>query len=132
FCPSYVTIEGGAPRRGRALAAASDLYAGLPEPAAPALDKPYGIVIAGIGGTGVITIGALLGMASHIEGKGVSVLDMTGVAQKGGAVTTYVRIAARPDELNSVRIAVGDAAAVIGCDIVVTCEHAVMSRMREG
>jgi indolepyruvate ferredoxin oxidoreductase len=132
FCPSYVTVEGGAPRRGRALTTGNDLFAGLPEPKAPALDKPYGIVIAGIGGTGVITIGALLGMASHIEGKGVSVLDMTGVAQKGGAVTTYVRIAARPDELNSVRIAVGDAAAVIGCDIVVTCEHAVMSRMRHG
>jgi indolepyruvate ferredoxin oxidoreductase len=130
FCPSYVTIEGGAPRRGRALAA-KDLFTDLPEPALPPLEKPHGIVIAGIGGTGVITIGALLGMASHLEGKGVSVLDMTGVAQKGGAVTTYVRIAAQPEQLNSVRIAVGDAAAVIGCDIVVTCEHAVMSRMQK-
>src|SRR5262249_47656540 len=81
---------------------------------------------------GVITIGALLGMAAHLEGKGVSVLDMTGVAQKGGAVNTFVRIADRPEQLNSVRIAVGDADAVIGCDLLVTCENEIMVRMQRG
>ncbi|MBI3375824.1 MAG: indolepyruvate ferredoxin oxidoreductase family protein [Betaproteobacteria bacterium] len=130
FCPSYVTVEGGALRRSRALAIVDD--AGLPEPSRPALDRPYGIVVAGVGGTGVITIGALLGMAAHLEGKGVSVLDMTGVAQKGGAVITYVRIAAAPDALHSVRIAAGDANAVIGCDIVVGVENAILTKMRRG
>ncbi len=76
--------------------AADDLFAQLPEPELPALTRPYSIVVAGVGGTGIITVGALLGMAAHLEGKGVSVLDMTGVAQKGGAVTTFVNIAARP------------------------------------
>jgi len=130
FCPSYVTVEGGAPRRGKALAATDGLLAGLPQPQPPALDRPYGIVIAGVGGTGVITVGALLGMAAHLEGKGVSVLDMTGVAQKGGAVITYVRIGERPEALHAVRIAAGDANAVIGCDIVVTVENAILTKMR--
>jgi len=130
FCPSYVTVEGGALRGGKALAAADDLFAGLPEPQRPALDRPYGIVIAGVGGTGVITVGALLGMGAHLEGKGVSVLDMTGVAQKGGAVITYVRIGERPEALHSVRIAAGEANAVIGCDIVVTVENAILTKMR--
>ncbi len=67
----------------------------MPEPALPALERPYSIVVAGVGGTGIITVGALLGMAAHLEGKGVSVLDMTGVAQKGGAVTTFVQHRAR-------------------------------------
>ncbi|HKB55245.1 MAG TPA: indolepyruvate ferredoxin oxidoreductase family protein, partial [Ramlibacter sp.] len=130
FCPSYVTVEGGRPRRGRAVAVLDDT--GLPEPARPDLARPYGVVVAGVGGTGVITIGALIGMAAHLEGKGVSVLDMTGVAQKGGAVVTFVRIGAAPEALHSVRIAAGDANAVIGCDIVVGVENAILSKMRRG
>ncbi|MBM3556097.1 MAG: indolepyruvate ferredoxin oxidoreductase family protein, partial [Alphaproteobacteria bacterium] len=132
FCPSYVTVEGGMPRRGREVAAATELFARLPTPAQPALDHPHGIVVSGIGGTGVITIGALLGMAAHLEGKGVTVLDMTGVAQKGGAVTTFVRIGATPEALHTIRIAAGDADAVIGGDILVTCENAVLTRLRKG
>ncbi len=132
FCPSFVSIEGGRPRRGQALAVQDALFATLPEPAVPALEHPYGIVVAGVGGTGIITVGALLGMAAHLEGKGVSVLDMTGVAQKGGAVTTYVRIARDPQSLHAVRIAAGDANAVIGCDILVTAENAIMTRMQRG
>ncbi|MBI5909990.1 MAG: indolepyruvate ferredoxin oxidoreductase family protein [Betaproteobacteria bacterium] len=130
FCPSYITVEGGALRKSNALAVIDD--AGLPEPQRPALDRPFGIVVAGVGGTGVITIGALLGMGAHLEGKGVSVLDMTGVAQKGGAVVTFVRIGAAPEALHSVRIAAGDANAVIGCDIVVGVENAILSKMRRG
>ena len=91
------------------MAAADELFTALPQPPFPALDRPYSIVVAGVGGTGIITVGALLGMAAHLEGKGVSVLDMTGVAQKGGAVTTFVRIAARPQDLHTIRIAAGEA-----------------------
>ena len=131
FCPSFVSVEGGRPRRGKARAA--DLqFAQVPEPLVPALTRPHSIVVAGVGGTGIITVGALLGMAAHLEGKGVSVLDMTGVAQKGGAVTTFVRIAARPEDLHTIRIAAGDADAVIGSDLLVTAENSIMSRMQRG
>ena len=132
FCPSFVSIEGGTPKRGKAQAAAEELFAKLPAPLLPALDRPYSIVVAGVGGTGIITVGALLGMAAHLEGKGVSVLDMTGVAQKGGAVTTYVRIAARPEALSTIRIAAGEANAVIGSDLLVVAENAIMTRMQKG
>ncbi|MEO8755636.1 MAG: indolepyruvate ferredoxin oxidoreductase family protein, partial [Casimicrobiaceae bacterium] len=132
FCPSFVSVDGGRPRRGQALAAAGDQFAQLPEPALPALARPYSIVVAGVGGTGIITVGALLGMAAHLEGKGVSVLDMTGVAQKGGAVTTFVKIAQRPADLHTIRIASGEANAVIGSDLLVTAENSIMTRMQRG
>lgn len=132
FCPSFVSVEGGRPRRGKAMAKADDLFAQLPEPESPGLNRPYSIVVAGVGGTGIITVGALLGMAAHLEGKGVSVLDMTGVAQKGGAVTTFVRIAARPQDLHTIRIAAGEANAVIGSDLLVTAENSIISRMQRG
>src|SRR5690606_17614918 len=88
FCPSFVTVEGGALRKKKG-SGAKDLLADLPMPVLPALDKPWNILITGVGGTGVVTIGALLGMAGHLEGKGATVLDQTGLAQKGGAVTTH-------------------------------------------
>ncbi len=132
FCPSFVSVEGGRLRRGAAQEADQERFARIPAPALPPLDRPYSMVVAGIGGTGIITIGALLGMAAHLEGKGVSVLDMTGVAQKGGAVTTYVRIAARPQDLHTIRIAAGEANAVIGSDILVTAENAILTRMQRG
>jgi indolepyruvate ferredoxin oxidoreductase len=132
FCPSFVSVEGGRLRQGRAMAAQDDLFAGLPEPALPTLERPWSIVVAGVGGTGIITVGALLGMAAHLEGKGVSVLDMTGVAQKGGAVTTYIRIGAKPESIHTVRIAAGEANAVIGADILVTAENAILNRMQRG
>jgi indolepyruvate ferredoxin oxidoreductase len=131
FCPSFVNVEGGRPRRGKAMAA-DDQFAQLPEAELPALARPYSIVVAGVGGTGIITVGALLGMAAHLEGKGVSVLDMTGVAQKGGAVTTFVKIAARPADLTTIRIAAGEANAVIGSDLLVTAENSIMTRMQRG
>jgi indolepyruvate ferredoxin oxidoreductase len=84
-------------------------FALLPEPALPALTEPYGILITGVGGTGVVTIGALLGMAAHIEGRGCSILDMTGLAQKGGAVFSHVRLAQRPEDIHAVRLAAGGA-----------------------
>ncbi|MCB1892060.1 MAG: 2-oxoacid:acceptor oxidoreductase family protein, partial [Rhodocyclaceae bacterium] len=109
FCPSLVTVRGGKVRRGRTAATPADAFAGLPEPALPALARPYGILVAGVGGTGVVTIGALVGMAAHLEGKGATVLDMTGLAQKGGAVMSHIRIAQRQDDLYSARITTGEA-----------------------
>ena len=132
FCPSFVSVLGGKLRKASGSAAPDDLFAGLPEPALPALAKPHSMVVAGVGGTGIITVGALLGMAAHLEGKGVSVLDMTGVAQKGGAVTTFVRIAARPEELTTIRIAAGECNAVIGSDLLVTAENSILTLLQRG
>jgi indolepyruvate ferredoxin oxidoreductase len=118
FCPSFVTVE--APlRKPRPSAAADDDFGDLPEPERPALAESYGIVVGGVGGTGVVTIGQLLGMAAHLEGKGAAVLEMTGLAQKGGAVLSHLRIAPRPEDIQTVRIAPGGAQLLLGCDLVV-------------
>jgi len=118
FCPSFVSVQGGGLRKRRASQSALDV-ARLPEPDRPALDDPFGIVITGVGGTGVTTVGALLGMAAHIEGRGCSVLDMTGLAQKYGSVVSHVRIAERPEDIRAVRISAGSAKLLLGCDLVV-------------
>jgi len=107
FCPSFVTVEGGSLRKHKAKENVAELVATLPQPPAQSLDKPYNLVVTGIGGTGVITVGALLGMAAHIEGKGSSVLDSIGLAQKNGSVLSYVRVAARPEDLHTARIPLG-------------------------
>jgi indolepyruvate ferredoxin oxidoreductase len=104
----------------------------LPEPAQPALDRVYGILVTGVGGTGVVTIGALLGMAAHLEGKGCTVLDMTGLAQKGGAVYSHVRIAERPDQIHAVRIASGNAELLLGCDLVVSASADALAKLEPG
>ncbi len=149
FCPSFVTVEGGALRRGAAaLAAGADTAtatAGRARDADPRADelpeaqplpiessgsRSYGVLVAGVGGTGVVTVGQLLGMAAHLEGKGVSVLDMAGLAQKGGAVFSHVQFAAAPEHLYATRIATGEADLVIGCDLVVTAGNEALSRMR--
>ncbi len=121
FCPSFVTIEGGA-RRTPDVADIdiSALLRNIPAPTLPTLRKPYDLLVTGVGGTGVVTLGALVTMAAHLEGKGASVLDFTGFAQKFGAVLSFVRLAAAPDAINQVRIENGRADAVIGCDVVVT------------
>ena len=106
FCPSFVTVHGGKLRKAdRTAADPSALFADLPVPAVPALDGAYNILVTGIGGTGVITIGALLGMAAHVEGLACSTLDFTGLSQKNGAVMSHVRIAPSADDLANVRIA---------------------------
>ena len=101
----------------------------MPEPIRPELTQAYGICITGVGGTGVVTIGALLGMAAHLEGKGVSVLDMTGLAQKYGAVTSHVRIAPSPDRINGPRIPTGEADLLLGCDLVVAAANDTLSKL---
>jgi indolepyruvate ferredoxin oxidoreductase len=132
FCPSFVTVHGGSLRKPQRNTADASSLGDLPEPVLPAIGEPYGILVTGVGGTGVVTIGALLGMASHLEGKGVSVLDMTGLAQKGGAVFSHVRIANRPEDIHAVRIAAGDADLLIGCDIVVAASPDGLSKLRQG
>jgi len=132
FCPSFVTIEGGRLRQGKAAGNPVQAFDALPEPQLPTTATPWGILVTGVGGTGVVTIGALLGMAAHLEGKGVSVLDMAGLAQKGGAVWSHVRIADRPESLHAARIAAGEANAVIGCDLVVAASDESLAKMRLG
>jgi indolepyruvate ferredoxin oxidoreductase len=132
FCPSFVTVHGGQPRKG-SKRDASTLLDNLPAPTIRGtLEQPWNILITGVGGTGVVTIGALLGMAGHLEGKGATVLDQTGLAQKGGAVTTHIRIARRPDDIHAVRIAAGEADLVLGCDMVVVNDYWALSKVRAG
>ncbi len=134
FCPSFVTVYGGAPRKAKPVASAvkTDPAEGLPEPPALPIERPYGILVTGIGGTGVITIGALLGMAAHIEGKGCSVLDSTGLSQKNGAVMSHVRIATTPAELHAARIVPGAARLVLACDMVVATGAEAFAAMEPG
>jgi indolepyruvate ferredoxin oxidoreductase len=131
FCPSFVTVHGGSLRKHHASAGASEIPA-LPEPTRPILAQPYSILVAGIGGTGVVTIGALLGMAAHLEGKGCSVLDITGMAQKGGAVVSHIRIAEAPEAIHATRITAGGAQLLLGCDIVVAAAPEGLLRLRTG
>ncbi|HRD35100.1 MAG TPA: indolepyruvate ferredoxin oxidoreductase family protein [Rhodocyclaceae bacterium] len=132
FCPSFVTIEGGHVRKGQALDDAGLAFPDLPEPAIPTTRQPFGIMVTGVGGTGVVTIGALIGMAAHLDGKGVTVLDMTGLAQKGGSVFSHIRIADHPDDLHAVRIAAGEADTVIGGDIIVSASVEALAKMAPG
>ncbi len=133
FCPSFVTVHGGKLRKAdRSAADPSALFADLPLPAIPALDGAYNILVTGIGGTGVITIGALLGMAAHVDGKACSTLDFTGLSQKNGAVMSHVRIAPSADDLANVRIGPGSANLILGCDIVVATSVPALSRAERG
>jgi indolepyruvate ferredoxin oxidoreductase len=131
FCPSFVTVEGGRPRKGKA---AEATVPALPLPRVPQLPagRGYGVVITGVGGTGVVTIGQLLGMAAHIEGRGVSVLDMAGLAQKGGAVFSHVQIAPRAEDLFATRIAMNEADLVLGCDLITSASAEALSKVRSG
>ena len=119
FCPSFVTLAGAKPKRPRALAAPEHLFASLPAPATVKIgDAPFGAMIAGIGGTGVITVGAVLAMAAHLEGKAASVYDMTGLSQKNGAVYSHLQMADSAAGLGANRLGLGDADLVFGFDMV--------------
>ncbi|OMG69631.1 indolepyruvate ferredoxin oxidoreductase family protein [Burkholderia ubonensis] len=130
FCPSFVTVEGGQLKKPKAVSVDGSALPPIPEPALPAIDRAYGVLVTGVGGTGVVTIGALLGMAAHLENKGVTVLDVTGLAQKGGAVMSHVQISHAPTDIHATRIAMGEADLVIGCDALVTAGDECTSRMR--
>jgi len=131
FCPSFVTAEGAQLRRPKTAALGVPLQS-VPEPVLPALTGVCGIVVPGVGGTGVVTVGALLGMAAHLENKGVKVLDITGLAQKGGAVLSHVQIAAHPEQLHATRVPMGEASVLIGCDAMVAASGDALSRVRHG
>ena len=129
FCPSFVTVHGAKPRR-RARVSPDD--AGLPEPVLPALDPSWSLLITGVGGTGVVTIGALIGTAAHADGLHVSVLDMAGLAQKGGSVWSHVRIAAAADALQGLHVGAGQADVLLACDMVVAAGHETLAVLRRG
>ena len=133
FCPSFVTVVGGTLRKSR-LGTGSGLdLPELPAPVLPTLGaQPYNILITGIGGTGVITVGALLGMAAHLEHKGTSALDMTGMSQKNGAVTSHVRIARSPADIHAQRIATGEADLILGCDMLTAGAFDAIAKTRPG
>ena len=133
FCPSFVTVEGGQlkkPKKDKK----GDLSAlpNIPEPVLPVADVAWGIVVAGVGGTGVITIGSLLGMAAHLEGKGVITQDAAGLAQKGGATWSHIQIANRPDAIYTTKVDTAKADLVIGCDAIVAANKTTLAVLQPG
>ena len=131
FCPSFVTVEGGQLRKRKGVKDDVD-PAKLPTPALPPLDRPWPILITGIGGTGVVTIGQILGMAAHIEGKGATVADITGLSQKGGSVLSQVTIAKSREALTAAQIAVGETRALIAADMVTAAMPEGLKKLQPG
>ncbi|SMX38862.1 indolepyruvate ferredoxin oxidoreductase family protein [Maliponia aquimaris] len=134
FCPSFVTVEGGTLKMGGGVSSdtLAELTGRLPAPALPALEESWDILVTGVGGTGVVTVGQLIAMAANLEGKGASVLDFMGFAQKFGPVLSYLRMSARPEEVNQARIEPGSADALIGCDLVVSSSPKASATYRAG
>jgi indolepyruvate ferredoxin oxidoreductase len=131
FCPSFVTVHGATLKKGRGVAEDHEIKA-LPEPELPRIDRTYNIIVTGVGGTGIVTIGGILGMAAHLEGKATGVIDMAGLAQKGGAVYSHMRIAERPEDIHAIRVAAGGADLVLGGDIVVAGNKKVLAAVKSG
>jgi indolepyruvate ferredoxin oxidoreductase len=131
FCPSFVTVMGAKLKRGEGIAERADSVA-LPEPVMPRIGTTYNVIVTGVGGTGIVTIGAIMGMAAHIEGKGIGIIDMAGLAQKGGAVYSHIRIAERPEDIHAIRVGAGAADLVLGGDIVVVGNKKVLSAVKHG
>jgi len=131
FCPSFVSVHGAKLKRGTGIAAGHAL-ALLPEPTLPTIAKTYNIIVTGVGGTGIVTIGGILGMAAHLDGKGVGIIDMAGLAQKGGAVFSHIRLAERSEDIHAIRIAAGGADLVLGGDIVVAGNKKVLGAVKHG
>ncbi|HBD10891.1 MAG TPA: indolepyruvate ferredoxin oxidoreductase family protein [Porticoccaceae bacterium] len=129
FCPSFVSVYGGSIRKSVPATGAVDFPA-LPEPAPVGLEAPFNILLTGVGGMGVLTVGSIVGMAAHIEGRGMSVLTQTGLAQKFGAVTCHVRIAPRQDDLHEPRVAAAGADLLLGADLVVSAGQDSLARLK--
>ncbi|MBL8359878.1 MAG: indolepyruvate ferredoxin oxidoreductase family protein [Rubrivivax sp.] len=133
FCPSFVTVEGGQLRKPKKEARAdAGALPPLPEPVLPVAEQAWGVVVAGVGGTGVITIGQLLGMAAHLEGKGVVTQDAGGLAQKGGATWSHIQIANRPEAIHTTKVDMAKADLVIACDAIVAASRYTMTVMQQG
>jgi len=133
FCPSFVTVLGGSLRKPERAGDAGGLFVALPEPQRPSLDAGvYSVLVTGMGGTGVVTIGAILGMAAHLQGLGCGILDMAGLAQKGGSVWSHLRFGKSPDAIKTIRIAAGGANLVLGCDMIVAGNSKTLAAARKG
>jgi indolepyruvate ferredoxin oxidoreductase len=130
FCPSFVTVHGAQLKKGESVAQPA-AWAALPKPDAPLTNHPYSIIVTGVGGTGIVTVGAIIGMAAHLEGKGVGIIDMAGLAQKGGAVFSHIRVANTPAEIHAIRVAAGGADLVLGGDIVVVGTKKVLGAIKQ-
>ncbi len=134
FCPSFVTVHGAKIKKAvpETLSTSGMALTPLPDPAIPAIDRTFNVIVTGVGGTGVVTIGAILGMAAHLEGKGLGMIDMAGLAQKGGAVYSHVRLANSQDDIHAIRVSAAAAHLVLGCDLVVTGTKKVLASVKEG
>ena len=132
FCPSFVTVHGAQLKKGKGVAWRPRRCRRCPSPRCPKIGQTYNIIVTGVGGTGIVTIGGILGMAAHLEGKGVGVIDMAGLAQKGGAVYSHMRIAERPEDIHAIRVAAGGADLVLGGDIVVAGNKKVLAAVKPG
>lgn len=134
FCPSFVTVSGARIKKAETRPMLEAKGAALPEPQRRQIspERPFGILVNGVGGTGVVTIGAILGMAAHIEGLGCGMIDMAGLAQKGGAVFSHVKLATTPEGIHAIRVAAGEADLVLGCDLVVSGSKKVLASVRQG
>ncbi|MGE0700607.1 MAG: indolepyruvate ferredoxin oxidoreductase family protein [Hyphomicrobiaceae bacterium] len=133
FCPSFVTVHGAVPRKKAGLATQGNIASmlgSLPEPTLPSIDKPYTMLVTGVGGTGVVTISAVLGQAAYLDGKGFGAIDMTGLAQKGGAVACHMKVAKHSASISAIRAGVAAADLVIGCDLVVTASNKVLETVK--
>lgn len=132
FCPSFVTVHGGRLRKPEATAPLSQYLPPVPEPALPKIDERFSLLVAGIGGSGVVTISQTVAVAAYLDGLFSSNLDLTGLSQKYGAVTAHVRIAREPGALHATRIAAGEADALIGCDLIVAAGDESISKLERG
>jgi len=130
FCPSFVTVEGGQLTLGpktQKLPSETGPFPVLPEPELPPLERPWSVLVTGIGGTGVVTVGQIIGMAAHLEGKGAGIIDMAGLSQKNGAVVSHLKIAATPEGIAAIRVAPGGADLILGCDLVTSASERILS-----
>ena len=132
FCPSFVTVHGAKLRKAEGTVGDADPLEGVPPARMADLRHGWAAIIDGVGGTGVVTVGAVLGMAAHLEGKGCGMIDMAGLAQKGGSVFSHVRIAKSPEHIHSIRVSAGKADLILGCDLVVSGAKKVLASVRRG
>ncbi len=128
FCPSFVTVHGAKLKKGRGIGDGGDRP--VPDPVLPLIERSYGVIVTGIGGTGIVTVGGILGMAAHLEGKGVGIIDMAGLAQKGGAVYSHIRFARRAEDIHAIRIGAGSCDLVLGGDMVVASNKKVLGAVK--
>ncbi len=132
FCPSFVSIHGGQLKQHQSSGNSHEWNSPLPDASLPMLSDSFGIVLTGVGGTGVVTVGAIIGMAAHIANLGCSILDMMGLAQKGGSVTSHIIIAPTPEEITATHIAAGRASLLLGCDMVTAAANTALERITPG